>query len=125
MSALFLLARTAQRNPMHAVPPAEMAGQGLDWPAVHAVNPRLVECSISRFGQTGPYRDYKGYELTSANAGGWATVTGAGAGGEDLPPLVADVLVSTGMLAEPVDIPSADEIGREFERFLAEREGDN
>jgi hypothetical protein len=29
------------------------------------------------------------------------------------------------MLAEPVDIPSADEIGREFEKFLAEREGDN
>ncbi|NEB90632.1 PAC2 family protein [Streptomyces bauhiniae] len=28
------------------------------------------------------------------------------------------------MLAEPVDIPSADEIGREFERFLAEREGE-
>ena len=74
---------------MHALPPAEMAGQGIDWGTVHAVNPRLVECSISRFGQTGPYRDYKGYELTSANAGGWATVTGAGAGGEDLPPLKA------------------------------------
>jgi hypothetical protein len=29
------------------------------------------------------------------------------------------------MLAEPVDIPTADEIGMEFERFLAEREGDN
>ncbi|MBV2357629.1 PAC2 family protein [Streptomyces sp. J2-1] len=29
------------------------------------------------------------------------------------------------MLAEPVDIPSADEIGLEFERFLAEREGEN
>jgi hypothetical protein len=29
------------------------------------------------------------------------------------------------MLAEPVDIPSADEIGLEFERFLAEREGDS
>jgi len=28
------------------------------------------------------------------------------------------------MLAEPVDIPSADEIGLEFERFLAEREGE-
>ncbi|CAM5648111.1 PAC2 family protein OS=Streptomyces fumanus OX=67302 GN=GCM10018772_65990 PE=4 SV=1 [Streptomyces fumanus] len=28
------------------------------------------------------------------------------------------------VLAEPVEIPSADEIGREFERFLAEREGD-
>ncbi|QKW05910.1 PAC2 family protein [Streptomyces sp. NA04227] len=29
------------------------------------------------------------------------------------------------MLAEPTDLPSADEIGRDFERFLAEREGDN
>ena len=29
------------------------------------------------------------------------------------------------MLAEPTDIPSADEIGLEFEKFLAEREGDN
>jgi hypothetical protein len=29
------------------------------------------------------------------------------------------------MLAEPMDIPTADEIGMEFERFLAEREGDN
>jgi hypothetical protein len=29
------------------------------------------------------------------------------------------------MLAESADIPSADEIGREFEKFLAEREGDN
>ncbi|MFV0130424.1 PAC2 family protein [Streptomyces sp. HMX112] len=28
------------------------------------------------------------------------------------------------LVAEPVDLPSADEIGREFERFLAEREGD-
>lgn len=28
------------------------------------------------------------------------------------------------MMAEPVEIPSADEIGLEFEKFLAEREGD-
>ncbi len=28
------------------------------------------------------------------------------------------------MLAEPADLPSADEIGREFEKFLAEREGE-
>ena len=28
------------------------------------------------------------------------------------------------LVAEPVDLPSADEIGREFERFLAEREGE-
>jgi crotonobetainyl-CoA:carnitine CoA-transferase CaiB-like acyl-CoA transferase len=74
---------------MHAVPPAEMVAQGLDWETVHGLNPRLVECSISRFGQTGPHRDFKGYELTSANAGGWATVTGAGPEGADLPPLKA------------------------------------
>ena len=74
---------------MHSVPPAEMAAHGLEWETVHAQNPRLIECSISRFGQTGPNRDYKGYELTSTNAGGWATITGAGAGGEDLPPLKA------------------------------------
>lgn len=74
---------------VHALPPARMAAEGIDWATVHAVNPRLVECSISRFGQTGPHRDFHGYELTSTNAGGWATVTGAGAGGEDLPPLKA------------------------------------
>lgn len=74
---------------MHSVAPSDMATFGLDWPSVHATNPRLVECSISRFGQTGPRRDYTGYELTSTNAGGWATVTGAGAEGADLPPLKA------------------------------------
>ena len=74
---------------VHGVEPAWMAAQGLDWETVHARNPRLVECSISRFGQTGPYRDYKAYELTSTSAGGWATITGAGPEGADLPPLKA------------------------------------
>ncbi|MGE0539408.1 MAG: CaiB/BaiF CoA transferase family protein [Dehalococcoidia bacterium] len=74
---------------IHATPPADMAGAGLDWETVHALNRRLVECSISRFGQTGPNRDYHGYELTSTNAGGWATITGAGPEGGDLPPLKA------------------------------------
>jgi crotonobetainyl-CoA:carnitine CoA-transferase CaiB-like acyl-CoA transferase len=74
---------------VHSIPPAEMAARGVDWESVHALNPRLVECSISRFGQTGPNRDLKGYELTSSNAGGWATITGAGPEGADLPPLKA------------------------------------
>jgi len=74
---------------MHSVPPPEMAAQGLDWQTVHALNPRLVQCSISRFGQSGPRRDWKGSDLISSAAGGWATVTGGGPGGEDLPPLKA------------------------------------
>lgn len=74
---------------LHFVAPAEMEAHGLAWERVHALNPKLVVCAISRFGQTGPRREYKGYELTSANAGGWATITGAGAGGENLPPLKA------------------------------------
>jgi len=74
---------------VHALPPGEMAAHGVDWDSVHALNPRLIECSISRFGHTGPNRDLKGYEITSSNAGGWATITGAGAEGGDLPPLKA------------------------------------
>ncbi|WP_228977935.1 PAC2 family protein [Streptomyces sp. DH12] len=38
---------------------------------------------------------------------------------------IAGVETRGSLVAEPVDLPSADEIGREFERFLAEREGDN
>ncbi|MFF8385362.1 PAC2 family protein [Streptomyces kanasensis] len=38
---------------------------------------------------------------------------------------LAGVETRGSLVAEPVDLPSADEIGREFERFLAEREGDN
>lgn len=74
---------------IHATSPGEMATCGLDWDTVHALNPRLIECSISRFGQSGPYRDFRGYEMTSANAGGWATITGAGPDASNLPPLKA------------------------------------
>src|SRR5215217_1507533 len=69
---------------VHGVLPAEMAAHGLDWETVHAANPGLIECSISRFGQSGPHRDFKGYELTSSAAGGWATITGAGPEGAHL-----------------------------------------
>jgi crotonobetainyl-CoA:carnitine CoA-transferase CaiB-like acyl-CoA transferase len=74
---------------LHGVPPAEMAQAGLDWKTVHGVNPRLVECSISRFGQTGSRRDFKATELISSSAGGWTTITGAGPEGANLPPLKA------------------------------------
>jgi CoA:oxalate CoA-transferase len=51
-------------------PPAAMEEQGLTYENVEAINPRLVMTSITPFGQTGPYRDYKAYELNSHHAGG-------------------------------------------------------
>ncbi|MBI2847809.1 MAG: CoA transferase [Chloroflexi bacterium] len=44
--------------------PRVMSSLGLDYETLEKINPRLVMTSISNFGQTGPYRDYKATELT-------------------------------------------------------------
>jgi crotonobetainyl-CoA:carnitine CoA-transferase CaiB-like acyl-CoA transferase len=44
-------------------PPGFLAGLGLDYPSLHALNPRLIVVSITPFGQNGPYRDWKGSDL--------------------------------------------------------------
>jgi crotonobetainyl-CoA:carnitine CoA-transferase CaiB-like acyl-CoA transferase len=54
----------------------DMARYGLDWPALQAVNPRLVYCSITGFGQTGPYRERAGYDYAIQAMGGLMSVTG-------------------------------------------------
>jgi crotonobetainyl-CoA:carnitine CoA-transferase CaiB-like acyl-CoA transferase len=51
-------------------PPSVMEERGLTYEYVETINPRLVMTSITPFGQTGPYRDYKAYELNSHHAGG-------------------------------------------------------
>ena len=43
--------------------PGVLARQGLDVATLHAANPRLVVCSMSAFGWTGPYRDRGGHDL--------------------------------------------------------------
>jgi crotonobetainyl-CoA:carnitine CoA-transferase CaiB-like acyl-CoA transferase len=56
--------------------PRVMPSLGLDYAALEAVNPRLVMTSISNFGQTGPYRDYKMSEITLYALGGTMYTTG-------------------------------------------------
>ena len=50
--------------------PGVMAGLGLDYDTLKGINPNLVMTSLSNFGQTGPYRDYKASELTLFGMGG-------------------------------------------------------
>ena len=54
----------------------DMARYGLDSTRLLALNPRLVYCSITGFGQTGPYRDRAGYDYAVQGMGGLMSVTG-------------------------------------------------
>jgi crotonobetainyl-CoA:carnitine CoA-transferase CaiB-like acyl-CoA transferase len=75
-----------------------LARYGLDYESIHALNPRLVYCSITGFGQAGPYRDRGGYDFVAQGMGGFMSITGEEHGG----PLRAGVAMadlSTGMYA--------------------------
>ena len=54
----------------------DMARHGLDSASLLALHPRLVYCSITGFGQTGPYRDRAGYDYAVQGMGGLMSVTG-------------------------------------------------
>ena len=54
----------------------DLARRGLDAATLLAANPRLVYCSITGFGQTGPYRDRAGYDYAVQGMGGLMSVTG-------------------------------------------------
>jgi formyl-CoA transferase len=57
-----------------------LARYGLDWAAARALNPRLVYCSITGFGQTGPYAARPGYDAAIQAMGGLMSITGAADG---------------------------------------------
>ncbi|MBW2060890.1 MAG: CoA transferase [Deltaproteobacteria bacterium] len=50
--------------------PRVMPSLGLKYDALKEINPALIMTSISNYGQTGPYRDYKGLEITLSALGG-------------------------------------------------------
>lgn len=72
---------------VHNYPPARMAELGVDYIRLSAHNPRLVMCSITPFGLTGPHKDYNAHELTIVNAGGWAWLSPGASEHPELPPL--------------------------------------
>jgi crotonobetainyl-CoA:carnitine CoA-transferase CaiB-like acyl-CoA transferase len=53
-------------------PPKKMSRLGLDYKNLSKLNPSLVMTSITPFGQTGPYRDYKGCDLVNTHMSGEA-----------------------------------------------------
>jgi len=53
-----------------------LAKYGLDYSFLSALNPRLIYCSITGFGQSGPYADRAGYDLLIQAMGGLMHVTG-------------------------------------------------
>lgn len=72
--------------------PGTLLQYGLDYPRLRRINKALVYCSISGFGQTGPYRDRPGYDLVAFAMSGIMSTTGE----EGRPPIrvsapVADI----------------------------------
>lgn len=49
---------------------------GLDYASLRELNPQLVYCSVTGFGQTGPYKDRAGYDYLIQGMGGLMSVTG-------------------------------------------------
>ncbi len=79
-----------------------LARYGLDWDSLRALNPRLVYCSITGFGQDGPYAARAGYDFIIQGMGGLMSVTGErdgvpGGGPQKVGVAVADLF--TGLYA--------------------------
>ena len=79
-----------------------LAAYGLDYASLRGENPRLIYCSITGFGQTGPYAKRAGYDFLVQGMGGLMSITGRredepGAGPQKVGVALTDVL--TGLYA--------------------------
>jgi len=79
-----------------------LAAHGLDYASLAAINPRLVYCSITGFGQDGPYAARAGYDFLIQGMGGLMSITGRaddeeGAGPQKVGVALTDIL--TGLYA--------------------------
>jgi len=78
--------------------PGAMDRLGLDYESVKKINQKIIYCSISGFGQTGPYRERPGFDQVLQGMGGIMGITGE-PGGPPIKVGVAVTDIATGMFA--------------------------
>ncbi|WP_205896770.1 CaiB/BaiF CoA transferase family protein [Pseudomonas viridiflava] len=71
-----------------------LAAYGLDYASLKAVNPKLIYCSITGFGQTGPYAKRAGYDFMIQGLGGLMSLTGRPDGDEGGGPVKVGVALT-------------------------------
>jgi itaconate CoA-transferase len=83
--------------------PGAAARMGLSWRALHAQHPRLIVCDISGYGEDGPYRDRKAYDLLIQAEAGLLSVTGTpetpSKAGNSMADIAAGMYAYSGILA--------------------------
>lgn len=83
--------------------PGAAARMGLGFDALHAVHPKLIVCDISGYGDDGPYRDKKAYDLLIQSEAGFLSVTGTpeapSKAGVSIADIAAGMYAYTGILA--------------------------
>lgn len=83
--------------------PGAAERMGFGYAALHAEHPRLVVCDISGYGNDGPYRDKKAYDLLIQSEGGFLSVTGTpeepAKAGISIADIAAGMYAYTGVLA--------------------------
>ncbi|MNE12709.1 Succinyl-CoA:(R)-benzylsuccinate CoA-transferase subunit BbsF [compost metagenome] len=71
-----------------------LAAYGLDYASLKALNPNLIYCSITGFGQTGPYAKRAGYDFMIQGLGGLMSITGRPEGEEGAGPVKVGVALT-------------------------------
>ncbi|WP_060480110.1 CaiB/BaiF CoA transferase family protein [Pseudomonas monteilii] len=71
-----------------------LAAYGLDYQSLKAINPRLIYCSITGFGQTGPYAKRAGYDFMIQGLGGLMSLTGRPDGEDGAGPVKVGVALT-------------------------------
>ncbi|WP_306578677.1 CaiB/BaiF CoA-transferase family protein [Pseudomonas sp.] len=71
-----------------------LAAYGLDYQSLKAINPQLIYCSITGFGQTGPYAKRAGYDFMIQGLGGLMSLTGRPEGEEGAGPVKVGVALT-------------------------------